>query len=42
MSRKYTYSDYEDAKRAWVARHPEATPEQYQEAMTRIAKRMGI
>jgi hypothetical protein len=39
---RYTYADYEDAKRAWVARNPGATPEQYQLAMMRIAQRMGL
>jgi len=39
---RYTYADYDAAKQAWQARHPEATPEQYQGACLRIAKRMGL
>lgn len=40
--RRYTYADYEQAKREWLYRYPNATPEQYQAAMSRIAARMGL
>ena len=33
---------YEQAKRQWIAAHPEATPQQYQDAMARIAKACGV
>ena len=33
---------YEAAKRAWIAEHPGATPEQYEAAMKAIAERLGI
>lgn len=33
---------YEAAKRAWIAAHPDATPEQYDAAMKAIAERLGI
>jgi hypothetical protein len=39
---KYTYHDYEQAKREWLARNQSATHEQYQQACTRIAERMGL
>jgi hypothetical protein len=42
LRRRYDYTDYEQAKREWQARHPDATPEQYQVAMMRIAARMGL
>jgi len=42
LRRRYDYTDYEQAKREWQSRHPDATPEQYQMAMMRIAARMGL
>ena len=33
---------YEVAKSQWIAEHPEATPEEYQAAMTRIAREVGV
>ncbi len=39
---RYTYADYEQAKREWSDRNPRATPEQYQAAMIRIAAKMGL
>ena len=36
------YGSYEQEKRLWVARHPDATPEQYQVAMTRLAQKCGV
>jgi len=32
---------YESEKRAWVEAHPEATPEQYQQAIKQIAERLN-
>ena len=37
-----SWAAYEAAKRAWIAAHPNATPEQYDAAMRAIAKRMGV
>ena len=39
---RYTYADYEAAKAYWVSKNPGATAEQYQQAMTAIARRMGL
>lgn len=39
---RYTHADYEQAKREFIARYPLATQEQYQQAMRRIADRMGL
>ena len=36
------YAGYESAKRKWIASNPNATPEQYQRAMIRIAARYGV
>lgn len=33
---------YEAAKIAWIATHPDATPEQYQAAMRELARRVGL
>lgn len=33
-----SYSRYESLKAQWIATHPNATPQQYQQAMQRIAK----
>ena len=37
-----SWEAYEAAKRAWIAAHPDATPEQYDAAMRAIAKLMGV
>ena len=39
---KRTYGSYEQEKRLWVARHPDSTPEQYQVAMSRLARKCGV
>jgi UDP-N-acetylglucosamine:LPS N-acetylglucosamine transferase len=33
---------YEQAKAAWLSRHPDATPEQIETAMKRIADEVGV
>lgn len=33
---------YEAAKAAWIAAHPNATPAEYEAAMRRIARRLGL
>lgn len=33
---------YEVAKRFWIAANPDATPEQYLEAMRELARRCGL
>jgi len=33
---------YEAAKNTWIATHPDATPEQYQAAMRKLARRVGL
>ena len=33
---------YEREKAAWIEGHPEATPAEYQAAMTAIAQRAGV
>lgn len=38
----YGYEQYEEMKRAWIKAHPEATPEEYQNAMRRIAAKCGV
>jgi len=35
-------SQYEFLKKEWVAKNPNATPEQYQRAMMAIAKKCGV
>ncbi len=40
--KRYTWQDYEYAKQEWVNRHPRATPQEYEAAMARIARRMGL
>jgi hypothetical protein len=35
-------SQYEFLKAEWIAKHPDATPKQYQQAMRLIAKKCGI
>ncbi len=42
LPRKDPVREYEAQKSAWIAAHPEATPEQYQAAMTEIARRVGV
>ena len=37
-----SWQAYEAAKRAWIAEHPGATPEQYEAAMKAIAEQLGI
>ena len=37
-----SWEAYEAAKRAWIAAHPGATPEQCEAAMKVIAERLGI
>lgn len=37
-----SWEAYEAAKRAWIAAHPDATPEEYDAAMRAIAKRMRV
>jgi len=36
------YTLYEQEKRAWLALHPEATPEQFEAACRAIAERLGV
>jgi len=33
---------YDACKAAWIAQHPGSTPEQYQEAMRRLARECGV
>ena len=33
---------YEQRKHAWIQAHPEATHEEYEQAMRRIAKELGL
>ena len=37
-----SYAVYESAKAAWLAAHPDATPEEYEAAMRRIAAECGV
>ena len=37
-----SWQAYEAAKRAWITAHPNATSEQYAEAMRAIAQRLGV
>jgi hypothetical protein len=37
-----SWAQYEFRKNAWLASHPDATPEEYQQAMKRIAKECGV
>jgi hypothetical protein len=37
-----SYSQYEFMKAEWIAKHPGATHEQYQQAMMKLAKKAGI
>jgi hypothetical protein len=36
------WQEYERLKREYVRNHPEATPEEYQRAMTALAKQLGL
>jgi len=36
------FERYEQLKREWVASHPEATPEEYEQAMFALAEKEGI
>jgi hypothetical protein len=36
------YLEYERRKAEWVRKNPDASPEEYQAAMTAIARRVGI
>jgi hypothetical protein len=36
------WHSYEAAKAAWIASHPNATPAQYNAAMLRIARELGL
>lgn len=38
----HQYASYQLAKNEWVKQHPEATPEQYEEAMKALARNFGI
>jgi len=40
--RKKTYGSYEQEKRLWAAKHPDSTPEQYQIAMSKLARKCGV
>ena len=37
-----SWQAYEEAKRAWIEANPDATPEQYEDAMRAIAQRCGV
>ena len=36
------FTDYEREKQTWIAHHPDATGQEYVEAMREIAQRCGI
>lgn len=36
------YAEYERQKREWVRLNPNATHEQYQQAMTKLARKLGV
>jgi hypothetical protein len=36
------YQQYEQLKREWVDSHPDATPEEYEQAMLALAEQEGI
>ncbi len=40
--RKHSWADYENNKAQWIAKHPDATHEEYEQAMQRIAKEAGV
>lgn len=37
-----SYHQYEILKAEWIAKHPDATPQEYQKAMTAIARKCGV
>jgi hypothetical protein len=37
-----SYSLYEILKQEWIAKHPNATPKEYQNAMMAIARKCGV
>lgn len=37
-----SFDAYEAAKREWIAAHPKATAEEYEQAMREIAARLGV
>lgn len=37
-----SYHQYEILKAEWIAKNPNATHEQYQQAMTAIARKCGV
>jgi len=39
---KANYQHYEHLKAAWVKKHPNATPAEYEAAIKRIAKHCGV
>jgi hypothetical protein len=41
-ARNPDYSGYERAKRLWIANKPNATPNEYQKAMRKLAARFGV
>jgi hypothetical protein len=41
-SYKPDFARYEREKKAWTEANPKSTPEQYQQAMMRIAQQCGI
>jgi t-SNARE complex subunit (syntaxin) len=42
MIKQPDYSGYESAKQQWIASNPNATPEEYQRAIRKIAARYGV
>ena len=42
MDDRTAHAEYERRKADWVRANPEATPQEYQAAMTRIARECGI
>lgn len=36
------FTEYERMKREFIKKHPNATPEQYELAMKKIARRLGV
>lgn len=39
---KVSYQDYEYLKAAWIKAHPDASPEEYERAMRKLAKELGV
>ncbi len=42
LRRKAGWRDYETAKARWIELHPQASPEQYEQAMRSIAQTHGL